>query len=299
MSSSSSNVQNVKKGRGGRGGVPAPPVFPKVVYPAVPGSPVGIQPPVASTIQQSFNSQRVAKVKPDVKADRHADTRKRIIQFLAPPPSHHDPLRAMPVDQLTTLSDPDLVHQALQLLTTDNFSSSVRLPDGSAVSMKDCIIEFVGNSKVREGRDIKKQLSEKIGDLKALMDVERFKNKQNDDESDDSFDDDFSSIGIFDDADEVSSSVKRKRFSTLAEVTVDTEQERADKTKRRIKPTNRLGTNMALKGRQHLYATESRTYQKNRALLMIFLCFRLTCCQRQNKMLSPMFRINSLHCLQI
>ena len=48
-----------------------------------------------------------------------------------------------------------------------------------------------------------------------------------------------------------------------------TATERQDKTKRRIKPTNRLGTNVALKGRQHLYATESRTYQKNRTLLMV------------------------------
>jgi hypothetical protein len=63
--------------------------------------------------------------------------------------------------------------------------------------------------------------------------------------------------------------VKRKRLSTLAEVTVGTAQERQDKTKRKIKPTNRLGTNVALKGRQHLYATESATYQKNRALLII------------------------------
>jgi hypothetical protein len=74
-------------------------------------------------------------------------SKNRIIQFLAPPPSHQDPLRVMPVDQLATLSDSDFVHQALQLLTTYNFSGSVHLPDGSSVSMRDCIIEFVGNSK--------------------------------------------------------------------------------------------------------------------------------------------------------
>jgi len=68
MSSSSSNVPNVKKGRGGRGGVPPPSVFPKVVYPVGPGSPAGIQPPVANTIQQSFNKQRVANSKAVVKA---------------------------------------------------------------------------------------------------------------------------------------------------------------------------------------------------------------------------------------
>ena len=82
------------------------------------------------------------------------------------------------------------------------------------------------------------------------------------------FDDDFSSIGLFDDADEIPSAVKRKRLSTLAAVTVGAAQERQDKTKRKIKPTNRFGTNVAMKDRQHLYATESRTYQQNRALLM-------------------------------
>jgi hypothetical protein len=68
-------------------------------------------------------------------------------------------------------------------LTTDNFSGSISLPDGSAVSMKDCILEFVGNSKIREGREIKKQLTERLGEIKALLDVERFTNKQTDDGS--------------------------------------------------------------------------------------------------------------------
>ena len=75
----------------------------------------------------------------------------------------------MSVEQLVTLSDPDLVHQALQLLTTDNLSGSVRLFDGSAVAMRDCIIEFVNNSKTREGHDLKKQLNERLGELKALF----------------------------------------------------------------------------------------------------------------------------------
>jgi hypothetical protein len=48
-----------------------------------------------------------------------------------------------------------------------------------------------------------------------------------------------------------------------------TAQESQDKTKCKIKPTNRLGTNVALNGRQHLYVTEGRTYQKNRSLLMV------------------------------
>ena len=134
------------------------------------------------------------------------------------------------VSAAATLSDPDLVHQALQLLSTKNLSGSVRLPDGSAVSMRDCIIEFVDNSKTREGREIKKQLNERLGELKALLDVERFTNKQTDDGSEVSLDADFSST--FDDADEISSLVKRKRLSTLAEVTVGTAQKRQDKTKR-------------------------------------------------------------------
>jgi hypothetical protein len=153
----------------------------------------------------------------------------------------------MSVDQLSTSTDRDLVHQALQLLTIDNVSGSVRLSDSSAVSMRDCIIEFAVNSKTREGRDIKAQLREKVGDLKAIVDVEKFKNKQNDDDADDLLDDNFSSIGMFDDADAASSSVKRKRLTTLAEAAVGKEHECADKTKRRIKPTNRLGTNVALK----------------------------------------------------
>ncbi len=78
MSSSSSNVP--KKGRGGRGGVPPPSIFPKVVYPVGPGSPAGIEPPAANTIPQSFDKQNR---KASVKADRYADTKARIVQFLA------------------------------------------------------------------------------------------------------------------------------------------------------------------------------------------------------------------------
>ena len=158
MSSSSSNVP--KKGRGGRGGVPPPPIFQKVVYPVEPGSPAGIEPPSANTIPKLFVKQNS---KASDKADRHADTKARIVQFLAPPPSHHDPLRVTPVYQLAALSDPELVDKALQLLTTDNFSGSISLPDGSALSMRECILEFVGNSKIREGREIKKQLNERLG----------------------------------------------------------------------------------------------------------------------------------------
>ena len=116
MSSSSSNVPTKgrggvpTKGRGGRGGVLPPSIFPKVVYPVEPGSPAGIEPPAANTIPKSFDKQNS---KASDKADRHADTKARIVQFLAPPPSHHDPLRVTPVDQLAALSDPELVDKAL------------------------------------------------------------------------------------------------------------------------------------------------------------------------------------------
>jgi hypothetical protein len=139
-----------------------------VVYPVGPGSPAGIEPPAANTIPQSFDNQ-IRKA--NLKAERHADTKARIIQFLAPPPSHHDPLRVTPVDQLAALPDPELVDKALQMLTTDNFSGSISLPDGSAVSMRDCILEFVGNSRIREGREIKTQLNERLGVIKALLNV--------------------------------------------------------------------------------------------------------------------------------
>ena len=68
MSLSSFNVPNVKKA------VEAVVVFLQLqffqrwFYPAVPGSPIGIQPPVVNTIQQSFNKQRVAKGKADVQS---------------------------------------------------------------------------------------------------------------------------------------------------------------------------------------------------------------------------------------
>jgi len=76
MPSSSSNVP--KKGRGGRGGAPPPVIFPKVVYPVGPGSPAGIEPPAANTIPQSFDNQLSKAAQ---KAERHADTKARIVSF--------------------------------------------------------------------------------------------------------------------------------------------------------------------------------------------------------------------------
>jgi len=58
----------------------------------------------------SSNDNQISKAAQ--KAERHADTKARIIQFLAPPPSHHDPLRVTPVDQLAMLTDPALVNLA-------------------------------------------------------------------------------------------------------------------------------------------------------------------------------------------
>ena len=80
----------------------------------------------------------------------------------------------------------------------------------------------MNNSKTREGRELKKQLNERLGELKALLDVEKFTNQRTDDPSEHSLDDDLSSVGLFDDDEVISSAVKRKRLSTLAEVTVGT-----------------------------------------------------------------------------
>jgi hypothetical protein len=80
----------------------------------------------------------------------------------------------MPVDQLVELTDTGLVDQALQLLTTANFSGSVSLPDGSAVSMRDCILELVGNSTVRGGREIMKQSTWNDSRTSATMTNQKF-----------------------------------------------------------------------------------------------------------------------------
>ena len=92
-----------------------------------------------------------------------------------------------------------------------------------------CVV--IRQSVLCEGRELKKQLNERLGELKALLDVERFTNKQTDDGSEFSPDGDFSSIGLFDDDEEISSAVKCKRLSTLAEVTVGTATEHQDKTR--------------------------------------------------------------------
>jgi hypothetical protein len=74
---------------------------------------------VPNTIVNAFQIQHSNKEKAKVKTDSHVDTRHRIVQYLAPPTAFHDHLRSMPVDQLNLLPDPELVHQALQLLTVE------------------------------------------------------------------------------------------------------------------------------------------------------------------------------------
>ena len=93
---------------------PPPTIFPNVI--TSPGSPPGNEPPVSNTIVQAFSKQRVAKGKAEVKANFHSNIRQRIVQFLAAPASHHDPLRILSADQLNALSDTELMHQAFQVL---------------------------------------------------------------------------------------------------------------------------------------------------------------------------------------
>jgi hypothetical protein len=80
---------------------------------------------------QAFNKQRVAKAKAEVKTNAHIDIRQRIVQFLAAPASHNDPLRTLSIDQLAALTDAQLMHQALQFLTIDNFNGTLH-PSASA-----------------------------------------------------------------------------------------------------------------------------------------------------------------------
>ena len=123
-----------------RGMAPPPVIFPNVI--TSPGSPPGLQPPVPNTIVQAFSKQRLAKDKAEVKAKAHADIRQRIVQFLAAPASHNDPLRTLSGDQLSALTDEQLMQQAFQVLTFDNIDGALQLGDNSFVSMRQCIDEF-------------------------------------------------------------------------------------------------------------------------------------------------------------
>jgi len=135
------------------------------------------------------------------------------------------PLRTLSVDQLS-----DLMHQALQVLTVDNVTGSLRLADGSIISMRQCIDEFATYSKTREGAAIRRRLKEKLNKLHDIAEVKKFKNLNQDDDIDAFFDDGLSGDGILDFGDGPSSSIERKLHTTVAGATVGKKQVRlADK----------------------------------------------------------------------
>jgi hypothetical protein len=202
-SSSTNNGVNVASGAASGGstnttrGVASPlPIFPNVITAA--GSPPGYQPPAVNTILKSFAQQRVDKEKITKRDEAHVDTRKRIVQFLAAPTSHNDPLHNISVYQLSELTDEDLVGQALLVLTTANLGGSLRLADGSAISMRECILEFANNSKTRDNNPIKRRLKDWLNDLQAIAEVERYKKMDEGDDIDVGSGDDFSGDGILD-----------------------------------------------------------------------------------------------------
>jgi hypothetical protein len=223
---------------------------------------------VVNTIVQAFSKQRVNKDKIAKRDAAHVDTRERIVQFLAAPASYNDPLRTLSVDQLSELSDANLVGQALSVLTTENVGGSLRLADGSVISMRECILEFANNSKTRNGNAIRRRLKDKLNVLHDIAEVERYKDMNNGDDIDpDSGDDSFGDALLnFDD--EPSSAAKRKVHSTVAGATVGKKQIRhADK--RPHQPTNRLGINVAMKDKHVIYATNNRSLKDNLRLLTV------------------------------
>jgi hypothetical protein len=241
-------------------------IFPNVI--TAPGSPPGNQPPSVNTIVQAFSKQRIAKEKKDQKAELLADTRRRVISFLAVPTAFHDPLRTLSVEQLSGLTNTDLIANALMVFTTDNVDGSLRLADGSSVSMFQCINEFASHSTTRDAASIKRRLREKLSTLRAIADVERYTAVHDEDDIDPFLEDSVSDDGFLDFTDEQPSSIKRKIHTTLAGATVGKKQVR-HANKRQHKPTNRFGDNVAVKDRHVVYATESRSLQRNRQLLML------------------------------
>ena len=206
-----------------RGMAPPPVIFPNVI--TSPGSPPGLQPPVPNTIVQAFSKQRLAKDKAEVKAKAHADIRQRIVQFLAAPASHNDPLRTLSGDQLNALTDEQLMHQALQVLTFDNIDGALQLGDNSFVSMRQCIDEFALTSKTRDGAIIKRLLKEKMHELEDIAEVEKFKNQ--DDDIDDFLGDNLSGAGVLDFGDDIRPAAKRTLLTTMAGATVGKQQRRS------------------------------------------------------------------------
>ena len=268
--SSSSTTANTVQGSSrnaptsSRGVAPPLAIFPNVI--TCPGSPPGHQSPVPHTIVQAFSKQRVAKDKAEVKAKAHADIRQHIVEFLAAPASHSDPLRSLSGDQLNELSDEHLMHQAFQILTFDNVGGTLHLADGSLVSMRQCIDDFAVTSTTRDCATIKRLLKDKLNELQAIAEVERFKN--HDDDIDDFFGDDLSGTGVLDFGDVIPLSNKRTLLITMAGATVGKKQRRSP-GKRPHNPTNRLGVNVAIKDQHVLYATENRSLKDNRQLLMV------------------------------
>jgi len=95
----------------------------------------------------------------------------------------------------------------------------------------------------------------KIDELKDIAKVKKYMDKQDNDEyeyrvdDDDqhlSFDEDLSSVGMFDIGDESSSSTKRKLQSTLAGATIGKEQLRRDKTKDSVLTRSRRTSNISM-----------------------------------------------------
>ena len=158
------------------------------------------------------------------------------------------------------------MHQAFRVLTIDNVGGTLHLADGSLVSMRQCIDEFAVTSKTHDGATIKRLLKDKLNELQAIAEVERF--KKQDDDIDDFCDDDLSGAGILDFGDDFPLSTRRKLLSTIAGATVGKKQRRSA-GKRPHNPTNRLDVNVAIKDQHVLYATENGSLKDNRQLLMV------------------------------
>ena len=181
--------------------------FPRIVTSTAPGSPPGVNPPVVNTIPMMFNAiassaagtpgvinpvlnppiltgggppavgSQLALTKTQkaiITAERHASTRQRLIDWIAPPPSHLDEFRTMPAAQLALLSDPDLVKQALLVMTVKNPKGSIVHDDGTGVLVEQLLKEFASNAKSRDGNAIRAQLRGHRKALEAIAMVDRY-----------------------------------------------------------------------------------------------------------------------------
>ena len=109
-----------------------------------------------------------------VTAGRHESTRQRLIDCIAPPPSHLDELRTMPAAQLAQLSDANLVNQALLVMTVKNPKGSIVLGDGTGVLIDQLLREFASNATSRGGNAIRAQLRNHRKALEAIALVDRY-----------------------------------------------------------------------------------------------------------------------------